>query len=100
MLPFGVTIPYSIPQRLEIPEGRMNYPVFVWSMTAVFINTRKEIQKLTYTAVILIRTCAVIFMADQDTGYMFRIVGCQVHTKRSSVDILYVMHSNALRAIY
>jgi len=41
----------------------------------VFINTRKEIQKRTYTAVALIRTYAVIFMADQDTGYMFRIVG-------------------------
>jgi len=28
MLPFGVTIPATVPQRLEIPEGRMNYPVF------------------------------------------------------------------------
>jgi hypothetical protein len=28
MLPFGVTIPDSVPQRSEIPEGLMNYPVF------------------------------------------------------------------------
>jgi hypothetical protein len=27
MLPFGVTIPATVPQRLEIPEGLMNYPV-------------------------------------------------------------------------
>ena len=29
MLPFGVTIPAIVPQRSEIPEGLMNYPVFV-----------------------------------------------------------------------
>jgi hypothetical protein len=29
MLPFGVTIPASVPQRSEIPEGLMNYPVLV-----------------------------------------------------------------------
>ena len=28
MLPFGVTIPTTVPQRSEIPEGLMNYPVF------------------------------------------------------------------------
>jgi hypothetical protein len=27
MLPFGVIIPVSVPQRSEIPEGLMNYPV-------------------------------------------------------------------------
>jgi hypothetical protein len=27
MLPFGVTIPANVPQRPEIPEGLMNYPV-------------------------------------------------------------------------
>jgi pseudouridine-5'-phosphate glycosidase len=27
MLPFGVTIPATVPQRSEIPEGHMNYPV-------------------------------------------------------------------------
>jgi len=27
MLPFGVNIPATVPQRSEIPEGFMNYPV-------------------------------------------------------------------------
>ena len=27
MLPFGVTNPATVPQRSEIPEGLMNYPV-------------------------------------------------------------------------
>jgi len=27
MLPFGVTIPANVPQRSEIQEGLMNYPV-------------------------------------------------------------------------
>jgi hypothetical protein len=27
MLPFAVTIPATVPQRSEIPEGLMNYPV-------------------------------------------------------------------------
>jgi len=27
MLPFGVTIPATVPQRSEIPEGLMNYSV-------------------------------------------------------------------------
>jgi hypothetical protein len=28
MLPFGVTIPATVPQGSEIPEGLTNYPVF------------------------------------------------------------------------
>jgi hypothetical protein len=28
MLPFGVTIPATVPQRSEIPEGFRNYPVY------------------------------------------------------------------------
>jgi hypothetical protein len=28
MFPFGVTIPVTVPQRSEIPEGLMNNPVF------------------------------------------------------------------------
>jgi hypothetical protein len=28
MLPFGVTIPATVPQKSEIPEGLMDYPVF------------------------------------------------------------------------
>jgi hypothetical protein len=29
MLPFGVTIPASVSQRSEIPEGLMSYPVVI-----------------------------------------------------------------------
>jgi hypothetical protein len=28
MLPFGITIPATVPQKSEIPEGLMNYPVY------------------------------------------------------------------------
>jgi hypothetical protein len=28
MLPFGVTIPVTVPQRSKIPEGLMNNPVY------------------------------------------------------------------------
>ena len=27
MLPFGVTIPATVPQKPEVPKGLMNYPV-------------------------------------------------------------------------
>jgi len=30
MLPFGVTIPATVPQRWEIPEGLMNHPVYMY----------------------------------------------------------------------
>jgi hypothetical protein len=30
MLPFGVTIPATVPQRSDIPEGLMNYPEDVY----------------------------------------------------------------------
>jgi hypothetical protein len=30
MLPFGVTIPATVPQSSEIPEGLMNYPVYTF----------------------------------------------------------------------
>jgi hypothetical protein len=29
MVPFGVTIPATVPQGSEIPEGLMNNPVYV-----------------------------------------------------------------------
>jgi hypothetical protein len=29
MLPFAVTIPATVPQWSEIPEGLMNYPVYI-----------------------------------------------------------------------
>jgi hypothetical protein len=28
MLPYGVTIPATVPQRSEIPQELMNYPVY------------------------------------------------------------------------
>jgi hypothetical protein len=31
MLPFDVTIPAIVPQRLEFPDGLMNYPVYAIS---------------------------------------------------------------------
>jgi hypothetical protein len=34
MLPFGVTIPATVPQGSDIPEGLMNYPVFSYYITA------------------------------------------------------------------
>ena len=40
MLPFGVTIPPTVPQRSEIPEGLTNYPVVLFPVTAWKRNTR------------------------------------------------------------
>jgi hypothetical protein len=34
MLPFSVTIPATVPERSEVPEGHMNYPVF-WFVNIV-----------------------------------------------------------------
>jgi hypothetical protein len=31
MLSFSMTIPATVPQRLEIPEGLRNYPVHVYN---------------------------------------------------------------------
>jgi hypothetical protein len=33
MLPFGVTIPATVPQGSEIPEGLMNNPVYLDNRT-------------------------------------------------------------------
>jgi hypothetical protein len=35
MLPFGVTIPATVPQRLDIPEGLTNHPVYIFLFTRV-----------------------------------------------------------------
>jgi hypothetical protein len=37
MLPFGVTIPATVPQGSEIPEGLMNNPVFPFENYTEFI---------------------------------------------------------------
>jgi hypothetical protein len=45
MLSFGVTIPATVPQRSEIPEGLKNYPVFsphIAFMCLLFLLTKKE----------------------------------------------------------
>jgi hypothetical protein len=36
-LPFGVTIPVTVPQRSEIPEGLMNYPVYMGVCVYIYI---------------------------------------------------------------
>ena len=49
MFPFGVPIPATVPQRSEIPEGLMNYPVCVCVCVCVYIHTRTYIHTHTYT---------------------------------------------------
>jgi hypothetical protein len=39
MLPFGVTIPATVPQGSEIPERLMNNPVYNIHFKAVFSST-------------------------------------------------------------
>ena len=41
MLPFGVTIPATVPQRSEFPEGLMNYPVY--TVRCSLLNLKKVI---------------------------------------------------------
>ena len=52
MLPFGVTIPATVPQRSEIPEGLMNYPVFGPKSEKSFIHdiTTLMLLGVSYTA--------------------------------------------------
>jgi hypothetical protein len=40
MLPFGVTISATVPQRSEFPEGLMNYPVLTSSSNVADILVR------------------------------------------------------------
>jgi hypothetical protein len=40
MLPFGVTIPVTVPQRSEIPEGLMNDPVYIFWDPLVYTNQK------------------------------------------------------------
>ena len=39
MLPFGVTIPATVPQGSEIPEGLMNNPVYTIILYHYYPNT-------------------------------------------------------------
>jgi hypothetical protein len=36
MLPVSMTMPATVPQRSEIPEGLTNYPVFISAGKSVF----------------------------------------------------------------
>jgi len=38
MLPFGVTIPATVPQSSEIPEGLINYPVYVEKFLILLVH--------------------------------------------------------------
>ena len=45
MLPFGVTIPTTVPQRSEILEGLLNYPVVLWTVLVklIFLYNKREV---------------------------------------------------------
>jgi hypothetical protein len=45
MLPFGVTIPATVPQGSEIPEGLMNNPVYIPNKNAVIQQYVRRIAK-------------------------------------------------------
>jgi hypothetical protein len=42
MLPFGVTIPATVPQGSEIPEGLMNNPVYCEAKDVPMIDTKEQ----------------------------------------------------------
>jgi hypothetical protein len=46
MLPFGVTIPASVPQRSEILEGLLNYPVLSITSRSVVLRMRNVSDKI------------------------------------------------------
>jgi hypothetical protein len=43
MLPFGVTIPATVPQRSEIPEGLMHYPVLKSIAVSMDFHKREKL---------------------------------------------------------
>ena len=43
MLPFGVTIPATVPQRSEIPEGLKNNPVYVYVCIYIYTHTVTQV---------------------------------------------------------
>jgi hypothetical protein len=72
MLPFRVTTPATVPQRSEIPEGLMNYPVYITrcsyrSQGSQFINllkiviTMKLVKELKHKAFLFpVRDCCML----------------------------------------
>ena len=45
MLPFGVAISATVPQRSEIPEGLMNYPV-LWKKLVISIISSNQLMHM------------------------------------------------------
>jgi hypothetical protein len=43
MLPFGVTIPPTVPQRSKIPQGLMNYSV-LWKIQPLIMSNKSHLQ--------------------------------------------------------
>ena len=50
MLPFGVTIPATVPQRSEFPEGLTNFSVILTGLTVCFQRQNSAEMKKTYTS--------------------------------------------------
>ena len=44
MLPFGVTIPATVPQRSEIAAGPMNYPVHMYFCIGITVS--KQLKRM------------------------------------------------------
>jgi hypothetical protein len=72
MFPFGVTIPASVPQRSEIPEELINYPVFV----AVGIQH-------------VMRTRHIVFCGVSGSKIFFHIVSYTVRGEKKAMNIIY-----------
>jgi hypothetical protein len=47
MLPFGVTIPATVPQGSEIPEGLMNNPVYSEARMEIYAENKSKV--ITFT---------------------------------------------------
>jgi len=45
MLPFGVTVPATVPQRSEILEGLVNYSVYIDLMVSLSKTKEMKIRK-------------------------------------------------------
>jgi hypothetical protein len=49
MLPFGVTIPATVPQRSDIPDGLTNYPVhYLHFYIVLFYDLTEQFKMIKY----------------------------------------------------
>jgi hypothetical protein len=70
MLHFGVTIPATVPQRSEIPEGLVNYPVFqchshkalIMQTTACSVCHKQNISVVGNICIIVLITTVCVFV--------------------------------------